>query len=38
MSIIGILEKLLSQENRVLEVWTSRKKRLDQCRYNWDCH
>ena len=27
----GILEKLLSQENRVLEVWTARKKRLDQC-------
>ncbi|KAI9551891.1 hypothetical protein GHT06_022227 [Daphnia sinensis] len=27
----GILEKLLSQENRVLEVWTGRKKRLDQC-------
>ena len=28
---LGILEKLLSQENRVLEVWTARKKRLDQC-------
>ena len=28
----GILEKLLSKENRVLEVWTGRKKRLDQCR------
>jgi hypothetical protein len=25
-----ILEKLLSQENRVLEYWTSKKKRLDQ--------
>uniref|UniRef100_A0AAR5PYU8 Non-specific serine/threonine protein kinase n=1 Tax=Dendroctonus ponderosae TaxID=77166 RepID=A0AAR5PYU8_DENPD len=27
----GILEKLLSQENKVLEHWTQRKKRLDQC-------
>jgi triple functional domain protein len=27
---IVILEKLLSQENRVLEYWTSKKKRLDQ--------
>ncbi|XP_071053767.1 triple functional domain protein isoform X4 [Onthophagus taurus] len=27
----GILEKLLSQENKVLEHWTLRKKRLDQC-------
>ncbi|KAG5888220.1 hypothetical protein JTB14_035569 [Gonioctena quinquepunctata] len=27
----GILEKLLSQENMVLEHWTQRKKRLDQC-------
>ena len=27
---IAILEKLLSQENRVLEYWTSKKKRLDQ--------
>ncbi|KAJ8977414.1 hypothetical protein NQ317_000215 [Molorchus minor] len=26
----GILEKLLSQENKVLEHWTQRKKRLDQ--------
>ncbi|XP_065162622.1 triple functional domain protein isoform X5 [Atheta coriaria] len=26
-----ILEKLLSQENKVLEHWTQRKKRLDQC-------
>ena len=25
-----ILEKLLTQENRVLEYWTSKKKRLDQ--------
>lgn len=25
-----ILEKLLSQENRVLEYWTAKKKRLDQ--------
>lgn len=27
----SILEKLLSQENKVLEYWTQRKKRLDQC-------
>ncbi|XP_060534993.1 triple functional domain protein isoform X2 [Cylas formicarius] len=27
----GILEKLLNQENKVLEHWTQRKKRLDQC-------
>lgn len=27
----GILEKLLMQENKVLEYWTQRKKRLDQC-------
>ncbi|KDR16954.1 Triple functional domain protein, partial [Zootermopsis nevadensis] len=27
----NILEKLLCQENRVLEHWTQRKKRLDQC-------
>ncbi|XP_049828356.1 kalirin isoform X4 [Schistocerca gregaria] len=27
----NILEKLLSQENKVLEHWTQRKKRLDQC-------
>ena len=27
----GILEKLLSQENKVLEHWTQRKKRLDHC-------
>ncbi|XP_031337213.1 kalirin-like [Photinus pyralis] len=27
----GILEKLLTQENKVLEHWTQRKKRLDQC-------
>uniref|UniRef100_A0A8D8Y3N1 Triple functional domain protein n=2 Tax=Cacopsylla melanoneura TaxID=428564 RepID=A0A8D8Y3N1_9HEMI len=27
----GILDKLLSQENRVLECWSHRKKRLDQC-------
>lgn len=27
----AILEKLLSQENKVLEHWTQRKKRLDQC-------
>jgi len=33
----GILEKLLSQENRVLEVWTGRKKRLDQCRCVFIC-
>lgn len=26
-----ILDKLLSQENRVLEHWSQRKKRLDQC-------
>lgn len=26
-----ILEELLSKENRVLEYWTQRKKRLDQC-------
>ena len=25
------MEKLLSQENRVIEQWTSKKKRLDQC-------
>ena len=25
-----ILEKLLTQENRVLEYWTNKKKRLDQ--------
>lgn len=30
MSLAAILEKLLSQENRVLEYWTSKKKRLDQ--------
>jgi hypothetical protein len=29
--ISGILEKLLCQENKVLEHWTQRKKRLDQC-------
>lgn len=27
----GILEELLSKENKVLEHWTQRKKRLDQC-------
>ncbi|RZF34081.1 hypothetical protein LSTR_LSTR011651 [Laodelphax striatellus] len=27
----GILEQLLSQENKVLEHWSQRKKRLDQC-------
>ncbi|XP_008470616.2 triple functional domain protein-like [Diaphorina citri] len=27
----GILDRLLSQENRVLECWSHRKKRLDQC-------
>ncbi|GFV45273.1 triple functional domain protein [Trichonephila clavipes] len=27
----GILEQLLNQENKVLEHWTARKKRLDQC-------
>uniref|UniRef100_A0A6P7GNL4 Kalirin-like n=1 Tax=Diabrotica virgifera virgifera TaxID=50390 RepID=A0A6P7GNL4_DIAVI len=27
----GILEKLLNQENKVLEHWTQRKKKLDQC-------
>ncbi|XP_066996303.2 kalirin [Anabrus simplex] len=27
----NILEKLLNQENKVLEHWTQRKKRLDQC-------
>lgn len=27
----AILEKLLTQENKVLEHWTQRKKRLDQC-------
>ncbi|CAG9857602.1 unnamed protein product [Phyllotreta striolata] len=27
----GILERLLGQENGVLECWTQRKKRLDQC-------
>lgn len=27
----GILEQLLKQENKVLEYWTARKKRLDQC-------
>lgn len=27
----NILEKLLAQENKVLEHWTQRKKRLDQC-------
>ena len=26
----AILEKLLTQENRVLEYWTAKKKRLDQ--------
>lgn len=26
-----ILDQLLSQENKVLEHWTQRKKRLDQC-------
>lgn len=26
-----ILEQVLSQENKVLEYWTHRKKRLDQC-------
>lgn len=29
--ILGILEQLLNQENKVLEHWTARKKRLDQC-------
>ena len=29
-TLAAILEKLLSQENRVLEYWTSKKKRLDQ--------
>ncbi|XP_015585806.1 triple functional domain protein isoform X4 [Cephus cinctus] len=29
--IVGILEELLSKENKVLEYWTQRKKRLDQC-------
>ena len=29
-SLLVILEKLLTQENRVLEYWTSKKKRLDQ--------
>jgi len=29
--VSDILEKLLSQENKVLEHWTQRKKRLDQC-------
>lgn len=28
---LGILEELLSKENKVLEYWTQRKKRLDQC-------
>ena len=28
--VAAILEKLLSQENRVLEYWTAKKKRLDQ--------
>lgn len=27
----AILDKLLSQENQVLELWTQRKKRLEQC-------
>ncbi|XP_018907690.2 triple functional domain protein isoform X1 [Bemisia tabaci] len=27
----GILDKLLSQENKVLEHWSSRKRRLDEC-------
>ncbi|CAG0901712.1 unnamed protein product, partial [Darwinula stevensoni] len=27
----GILEQLLNQENKVLECWTMKKKRLDQC-------
>lgn len=31
MLVLDILEKLLSQENKVLEHWTQRKKRLDQC-------
>ncbi len=30
LSSLGILEKLLTQENRVLEYWTAKKKRLDQ--------
>ena len=30
LDISVILEKLLTQENRVLEYWTSKKKRLDQ--------
>jgi hypothetical protein len=29
--VLDILEKLLSQENKVLEHWTQRKKRLDHC-------
>ena len=29
--LAGILEELLSKENKVLEYWTQRKKRLDQC-------
>lgn len=28
---LDILDELLSKENRVLEYWTQRKKRLDQC-------
>ena len=31
LRIAGILEELLSKENKVLEYWTQRKKRLDQC-------
>ena len=30
MNFAVILEKLLTQENRVLDYWTSKKKRLDQ--------
>lgn len=29
--MLGILEQLLKQENKVLEYWTMKKKRLDQC-------
>ena len=28
---VGILDKLLTQENKVMQFWTSRKKHLDQC-------
>ncbi|CAD1480420.1 unnamed protein product, partial [Heterotrigona itama] len=31
LQFYSILEELLSKENRVLEYWTQRKKRLDQC-------